>query len=235
MLIKLMSYNTQHCMNYLTRKIDFDLIADTIARCGGDIIGLQEIRGKGSDSEYQEQTALLAEKLGFYGYFAKAIDFGGGNPYGNAILSRFPIRQAETVLIPDPQVRKGNKYYETRCILKALIDVGAGLHVCVTHFGLNFDEQENAVRTVLLNLDEERCVLMGDFNLSPDDPILAPIRERMYDTAERFPGDLLSYPSDRPQIKIDYIFTSRDLRVTDADIPPIISSDHRPHIAKIDF
>lgn len=235
MLIKLMSYNTQHCMNYITREIDFNIIAETVARCGGDIIGLQEIRGKGFDIEYQDQTAILAEKLGFYGYFAKAVDFGGVNPYGNAILSRFPIKNAETVMIPDPQVRKGDKYYETRCLLNAEIDVGAGLNVCVTHFGLNFDEQENAVRTVISNISNERCILMGDFNLAPDDPILAPIKERMYDTADRFPSPRLSFPSDKPQIKIDYIFTSRDINVVEADIPDIVSSDHRPHIAVIDF
>ena len=29
-------------------QIDFDIIADTIKNCGADIIGLQEMRGKGT-------------------------------------------------------------------------------------------------------------------------------------------------------------------------------------------
>jgi endonuclease/exonuclease/phosphatase family metal-dependent hydrolase len=41
--------------------------------------------------------------------------------------------------------------------------------------------------------------------------------------------------SDFPSIKIDYIFVSRDLNVQCADIPEIISSDHRPHIATIEW
>ena len=32
MKIKFMSYNTQHCLNYLTQEIDFDIIVDTIQR-----------------------------------------------------------------------------------------------------------------------------------------------------------------------------------------------------------
>ena len=42
MKIKFMSYNTQHCLNFITQKIDFDIIADTIKKCEADIIGLQE-------------------------------------------------------------------------------------------------------------------------------------------------------------------------------------------------
>ena len=31
-----MSYNTQHCLNYVTQEIDYDIIADTIKKCGAD-------------------------------------------------------------------------------------------------------------------------------------------------------------------------------------------------------
>ncbi len=36
-------------------------------------------------------------------------------------------------------------------------------------------------------------------------------------------------------MKIDYIFVSKDLKVESADIPEIVSSDHRPHIATIEL
>lgn len=235
MELKIMSYNTQHCLNFITRKIDFDIIADTIQQCGADMIGLQEIRDKGQDAEYQAQTKILAEKLGYpYYYFAEAIRFGGENPYGNALISRYPIIFAETILIPDPEVKKYDGYYETRCVLKAAIDVGNGLTVLVSHFGLNPDEQENAVETVVSNMPEEHCVLMGDFNMEPDNPILNPIMHSLHDTAKNFSAPKLSFPSDIPSVKIDYIFVSKDLTVRCADIPAIISSDHRPHVATIE-
>ena len=30
MQIKLMSFNTQHCLNFITKEIDFDIMADAI-------------------------------------------------------------------------------------------------------------------------------------------------------------------------------------------------------------
>ena len=234
MKIKFMSYNTQHCLNFITQKIDFDIIVETIQRCEADVVGLQEILGKGTDPNFVAQAQILAERLGFYYYFAKAIDFGENNPYGIALVSRYPIISAEVVFIPDPQVRKYDGYYETRVLLKATIHVEGGLNVLVSHFGLNPDEHENAVQTVISNLPKERCVLMGDFNMEPDNPILEPITQRLYDTAQNFSSPKLSFPSDAPIVKIDYIFVSEDLRVCDADIPEIISSDHRPHVATIE-
>lgn len=234
--IVLMSYNTQHCLNFFTRKIDFDIIADTIKKCEADIIGLQEMRDESQDADYQAQTKIIAEKLGYhYYYFAEAIRFEGVNPYGNAIISRYPIISAETILIPDPETKKFDGYYERRCLLKATIDVGNGLNVLVSHFGLNPDEQEYAVETVVSNISEEHCVLMGDFNMEPDNPILNPVMQKLYDTAKHFSVPKLSFPSDTPSVKIDYVLVSKDLKVQYADIPEMISSDHRPHIATIEL
>jgi len=236
MSLKIMSFNTQHCLNYITRKIDLSRMADVIRESGADIIGLNEMRGEGEQSEYTAQTEALAEALGFYCYFAKAIDVNGNNPYGNGILSRYPILSAETVKIPDPMPRKYSGYYESRCVLKARVDTPSGeITVLVTHFGLNPDEAENAVDTVLDNAERERCVLMGDFNLTPDSTLLNPIRDAFFDTSELFGRVLLSFPSDNPDRKIDYIFTSRDIKVTAADIPNIVASDHRPHTADIEL
>ena len=103
----------------------------------------------------------------------------------------------------------------------------------VTHFGLNPDEQDNAARTLAANLVDEKCILMGDFNVTPENPVLAPIRAKMKDTADLFDAPKLSFPSDKPEQKIDYIFVSQDIEVMDADIPPIVASDHRPHTATV--
>lgn len=236
MSLKIMSFNTQHCLNYITRKIDFPRMAEVIRESGADIIGLNEMRGAGEHPEYTAQTETLADILGFHCYFAKAIDVNGNNPYGNGLLSRYPILSAETVRIPDPEPKRYNGYYESRCVLKARIDTPAGeMTVLVTHFGLNPDEAENAVGTVLMNLERESCVLMGDFNLTPESPVLKPIRAELFDTAELFSSELLSFPSDVPDRKIDYIFTSRDLKVTEADIPAVVASDHRPHTATVEL
>ena len=232
--MKIMTFNTQHCKNYIEQKIDFKIMADTIVYSGADLIGLNEMRGKGEDPEYDRQTEILSELTGIRDfYFAKAIDVPNMGPYGNGLLSKIRIVSAETVPIPDPVPREGGRNYETRCVLKAKL--ANGLTVLVTHFGLNPDEQKNAVDTVLGLLESEKCVLMGDFNVQPDDPVLLPIRARMRDAAEKFAAPKLSFPSDVPEVKIDYIFATPDVEIAAADIPEIIASDHRPHTAEIFF
>lgn len=232
--MKVMTFNTQHCLNYLEQKIDFDVMAEAICACDPDIVGLNEMRGEGKNPDYTEQVKTLAEKAGMpYYYFAPAIVLNGGGPYGNGFLSKFPIVHAETVIIPDPVPHKYDGYYETRCVLRAELE--NGVTVLVSHFGLNPDEAENAVATVLSNLAKEKCVFMGDLNLRPDDAILSPIRAKMKDTADLFEGEKLSFPSDTPRMKIDYIFVSPDATVLSADIPAIVASDHRPHVAEIIF
>ncbi len=226
--MKIMSFNTQHCLNYLSREIDFDVMANAIRQVNPDIVGLQEMRGQGESPDYAEQVKILAELSGMeHFYFAEAIRFNGVNPYGNGLLSKYPLVHTETIPIPDPNPRKYDGYYESRCLLKAVLPENITVLVC--HFGLNPDEIENAVATVLKNLRNEKCIFMGDLNMLPDNDLLAPIREKMKDVSEKFHTPLLSFPSDKPDRKIDYIFVSPDIEVLEADIPAIVSSDHRPH------
>jgi endonuclease/exonuclease/phosphatase family metal-dependent hydrolase len=230
--MKIMTFNTQHCLNYLEQKIDFAVMAKAILDCGADIVGLNEMRDQGTHRDYTPQVDTLSELTGLpHFFFAKAIELTGKGPYGNGLLSRYPIVEAESIPIPDPEPRNYDGYYETRCVLKAKL--AGGITVLACHFGLNPDEQENAVATICQHLVDEKCILMGDFNVLPEDPVLDPIRERMKDTADLFGKTLFSFPSDAPDRKIDYIFVSKDVEVLTADIPTIVASDHRPHTAEI--
>ena len=229
--MKLMSFNTQHCLNYTEQFVDFEKMAWAIDTLDADIVGLNEMFDEGHDAKFGAQTRKLSELTELKNhFFAKAIDDECG-PYGNGILSRYKIVSAKSIKIPDPEPRRYNGFYETRCILKAELE--NGLLVLVTHFGLNPDEQENAVLTLLDHIRDEKCILMGDFNVAPDNTVLNPIRERMVDTGAGFDASKMSWPSDKPQIKIDYIFVSPDIEVISADIPEVIASDHRPHVAEI--
>ncbi len=232
--MKLMSFNTQHCLNFLEQRIDYEIMAKAILDTGADIVGFNEMFDGGENAKYGYQTEKLSKLTGLENYyFAKAIDDYDG-PYGNGILSRIPFKSVETIVIPDPNPKRVESgFYETRCLLKA--ELQNGLLVLITHFGLCIDEQENAVKTILEHVRDEKCILMGDFNIKPDNILLEPIKAKMRDTSQGFFENKLSWPSDKPQMKIDYIFVSPDIKVVNADIPEIIASDHRPHIAEIDF
>ncbi|MBQ7566391.1 MAG: endonuclease/exonuclease/phosphatase family protein [Oscillospiraceae bacterium] len=230
MQITCMSYNVLHFERWCTGEIDYDAFADVIRQSGADVVGLNEVYG--ASGWYGAQAEKLAARLGWHAYFAEGFLDEDAHPFGNAIVSRCPIDEAQNVRIPDPDVRKGTDYYEPRCVLRARI---AGHTFLVTHFGLNPDEQQNALETVLPLLENRRCVLMGDFNVTPDNAVLPPIREKMQDADAFLPQGTMSFPADVPRKKIDYIFTSRDYTVRTAKVLPVVVSDHRPYLVTLAF
>ncbi len=230
--MKIMTFNTQHCENFITKKIDFEAIADVINKFEPDVVGLNEIRGKGEREDYEAQTEILSSLTNMpYFYFAKAIDVHGNNPYGNAILSKIPFESVENIPIPDPDVKEEGEYFEMRCLIRAKLN--NGVTVLVTHFGLNPSEHENAVKTVINSLVNDKCVLVGDFNVLPDNPVLAPIFGVMNDTEDKLVKNKLTFPSNAPDRKIDYIFVSSDIQIVSAEIPQIVASDHLPIVCNL--
>ncbi len=229
--MKIMSFNTQSCTNYITQEIDYEIMADAIKKCDADIVGLNEIHELSEMENYSFQTRKLSEKSGLpYYKFCHACTLEEGT-FGNGFISKIPIVSAEVIGVPDPDPKTGNQYYETRALLKVKLE--NGYTILVIHFGLNKDEQLNAVNTVVDNLENEKCILMGDFNVEPDNEVLNPIREKMKDSSDLYTENLLSFPSDKPKKRIDYIFASKDVEFISADIPPIVAADHRPAVAEI--
>ena len=236
MKIRAMTFNIQHAVDFINGGICLELIANTIRAFDPDFCVLNEIYGKGDGSvlpEYGNQTEIIAELLGMRHHaFCPAITIYG-KPYGNAIVSKNPILSCRTVPIPEP-IPHGypESYYENRCVFVAEFE-----KYCVmgSHFGLARDEQENAVATVVdeVKRAEKPTILCGDFNMTPDNPILAPVFGLMRDTAKVMSEPKLSFPSDKPEIRIDYIFTSEHFTHLSADIPGVLASDHRPYIADL--
>lgn len=264
MKIKLMSFNIQHGRNFNfpgEDRIDFHLMAETIASFGADIVGLNEVRGLAADladypdlapgtdmeaekkivcPEYAHQAREIASLLGYNYFFAPSIYIKNHGLYGNALLSRFPISDGKIIPIPkSPEISPG-KWYEARSILRATVHTPKPLAVFVTHFGLCAAEADSGALTAVQALSEETGypkVFMGDLNLPPESPILDRIRIIMADTADMFEdlANKKSYPSDNPAVKIDYIFVSDDIKVLNADIPAVVASDHRPHTATVEL
>lgn len=233
-MLKVMTFNIQHALDYQKQVIDFDLFINAIKKYGADVCGLNEVRGDGPLEDYTDQTTAIAEGLGFNSYFGEAIKVQGTSPYGNAVVSKFPFKSVETFAIPDPKSKRGKHSFESRCIVKAVVNF-EGKDVCllICHMGLNLSEQKNAVKTICGLLDDIKTpvILMGDFNTTPQSKVLLPLRERLKDTEELNPvKNHGTYPSDKPENKIDYIFF-RDLKCLKTETIEEIFSDHLPIIS----
>ncbi|MBR2867738.1 MAG: endonuclease/exonuclease/phosphatase family protein [Clostridia bacterium] len=236
--MKVMTFNIQHCLDYQHKKIDIGLFVDSIKECNPDICGLNEVRGDGPIDGYTDQTNALGDGLGYNRYFAEAIKVGGTSPYGNAFVTKYAVKSAETVAVPDPIFKFDIGKYESRCILKAVVDAdGKELLVLVCHMGLALGERKNAVREICRIIDstDMPLVLMGDFNATPESTELNPLFERLEDTdSVATVGGKNTFPSYKPNIKIDYIFF-RGLTCKNVITVEKVISDHFPIIAEFDF
>lgn len=241
MKCKVMTYNIQSCNDFEENHLGSqDKLIAYLREQNADVVILNEVRDIPSSPLMDDQAGTIARGLGWNYRFAKAIDMLDGS-YGNAILSRHPITDFSVTPIPLKELKPGEvpaKWREARCVLRAEVEInGEKLVVFGSHFGLGESELEYAVEITSALLDSEICphIFMGDLNMEPNNPILTPIFERMQDVSAIMPTQKLSWPSDTPTIKIDYIFASNDIRVVDADIPKSLISDHRPHFAIIEF
>ncbi len=235
MKIKVTSYNIFHCADYYNYEtIDYDAFIKTIDSFSSAVVGMNEVHGEGPDDEYDEQAEILGKGIGCNYYFSKATEIDGNNPFGNAMLSRLPVKEVSTIPIPDPEPKSYDGYYETRAVLRMVTDTTPEITFLITHFGLNPDEQENAVKTVLANLPKERCVFMGDLNVMPDNEVLNPIKEVLKDTAVEVNNIPLTFPSCEPNRKIDYIFVTPDIKVNSFFTEDIVLSDHLAVSAEIE-
>lgn len=259
MQLPIMTFNIQHGVDHKRRLakpnqysdlelIDLPLMAQAIKELGAPIVGLNEVRDVTPGVEdpcFTPQAQILADAMGFkYYHFGHAIDIAGKGRYGNGLISKYPFRSVETVMIPDPLDREPEgKHFETRCMIKAVIEVPdevsgevKPLTVLVTHMGLNPSEARNAVQTAIDQLQPGRpTILMGDFNLTPDSEIIAPLFEKYKDAAALLPEGTNTFPSDAPIKKIDYIMCAGPVKFVKAEVPAVVASDHRPHTATIEF
>ncbi len=233
-----MTFNIQHCHEWLENRINIPIFANAVDRLGADFCGLNEVRGKGALPGYTDQTNKLGDILGYNRYFGQTIRVGGIGPYGNAFVTKYPVISAETVMIPDTDDRTEPSNYESRGFIKTVVDAD-GTEVCflVCHMGLSAAEQKNAVETLCPIIDNSQTplILMGDFNTTPHSGVLYPLFERLSDTDEVSVNlDAYTYASYDPKQKIDYILY-KGLKCTRAETVTEIISDHFPIIADFEL
>jgi endonuclease/exonuclease/phosphatase family metal-dependent hydrolase len=146
-------------------------IRDWIDRLDPDLIGLQEVlRG-----EQFDQAVELLDGRGYYIAYGVASPFWretGALSFGNAIASRWPIRERHELKLPD----RGDG--ETRAALTVSVDAPVGpVSVTTTHLNWKLHQSETRVRQVLALAEHVLYlrprdgfppIVVGDFNAEPD-------------------------------------------------------------------
>jgi endonuclease/exonuclease/phosphatase family metal-dependent hydrolase len=232
--LRVMTYNIQSGGGDLAR------VVEVIRQASPDLVGLQEVDVHwGERSKFADQVTALARELGMEARFAPIYRLPPANAadpqreFGVALLSKFPITTWRNDTITRLSTQDANPIpAPAPGLLDAVVDVhGVAVRVFVTHLDYRADpsvRMRQAKETLgYLGDGPVPTILFGDLNATPDAEELQPLFKRLHDTmSDR--GESLTYPSDAPVKRIDYILASHGFQATAASIPATTASDHRP-------
>ncbi|NQV41259.1 MAG: endonuclease/exonuclease/phosphatase family protein [Candidatus Marinimicrobia bacterium] len=224
-----MTYNIRHGVG-LDGVLDLERTARVIKAANPDIVILNEVDSGTSRSFGVDQADSLGVLLDLYPVFGRSIDYDGGQ-YGNALLSRYPIIDFHIIDLSTDSLLEGRSVFLSRINLK-----GDTLTILGTHLGLSQEERLGQVQHIDKVLPEtDRIILAGDFNFESTSGAFDLITRSLQDgLAEFTTNPSLTFPADRPDRRIDYIFIGTDIDVMEGaefKHPEIlIASDHQPQI-----
>jgi len=185
----------------------------------------------------QEEKLRIAKALEMHYHFFPSVEVEE-EQYGNAVLSRFPMRLVQAAALPSLPDRED---LEPRGALWVAIDTGeVELQLINTHLGLNRTEQLSQMETLLGPdwLKHSSCrgpvVVLGDFNAPPRSKVCRRIQAVMRDVQEELEGHQprATWFARLPLRRIDHIFVGSGIEVVRVQVARTAlekkASDHLP-------
>lgn len=203
-------------------------VAEIIRSCGADMVALNELDSCNRRHPVHQVEKLAEELGGWYFRFGSAFPFAGG-AYGNGVVSESEIICSERVLLPmsDGAEQRSLVVAETKhCVLAAVHLDHKGERASLDQvlfinnwFTDNYSEYAKPV------------LLCGDMNSVPGSEVIRELEKSW----EMLTGTVPTYPSESPEICIDYIFrlkSSPKVRLISTEVISIpaasTASDHLP-------
>ena len=223
--IRVLSYNI-HYGEGTDGRVDLERLAKVILSARPDVVGLQEVDVGTERTDRTDQARELARLTGMQAAFGSNLKFEGGD-YGNAILSRFPIKSQKNHPLPNPTRGEPRGALEVELSLRD-IDEGVSMRFISTHFDHRGQASREAAAREINRLfgtaDADPIVLAGDLNAIPDSETLGILRQQWVDTSRK------TQVVGRPERQIDYVLCRPasqwkviEVRVLDERV----ASDHR--------
>ncbi len=217
--IRIASYNIR-----LGLEKGLPAVAKTLQELDADIVALQEV----GSSWHMGPTGALSQELALAAGYTNAVFAGAlferGGAYGIALLARSPVLDWSKVWHP---VRDD----EQRVLLK--IRLGPPLNVTVwnTHLSIRDWDRTHQLRSLAKQVSAESPdILVGDFNMEPEEPLMAsiPLRNSWLGKPRS------TYPTKQPEQCLDSIFVGNGFSIRSAcRAIQSQASDHLPIVAEI--
>ncbi|MBW3543812.1 MAG: endonuclease/exonuclease/phosphatase family protein [Planctomycetes bacterium] len=233
--VRALSYNIHHGAG-VDGKLDLKRIAGVIKSAAPDVVAVQEVDKKTRRTGEVDQAAELARLTEMHVVFGGNIRFEGGD-YGNAVLSRWPIKRHANHLLPS--FDDG----EQRGVLEVELELPGGrepLLLYVTHLDYRPADEERfasaaAINALAAKSPGRAAILAGDLNDVPGSRTLRRLEE-IWVSASR--ESLPTVPVGRPARQIDFVLVrpAERWRVVETRVlDEAVASDHRPILAVLEL
>lgn len=233
---RIVTYNVHRCVGN-DRRLDVGRIADVLAKLEPDIVALQELDVGRARTGGVDQAHEIARRLDMACHFHAALKVEE-ELYGDAILTCFPERLVQVGPLPGYAPFRA---LEPRGALWVEVEIsGVPVQIINTHLGLVPREQQLQAAHLAgpAWLKHPHCqgptILLGDFNATATSVVyrtfvkgLSPAR-----ALAKTKTPTATFPSPLPVLRIDHLFVSPEIQVTDVFAPfaPLtrVASDHLP-------
>ena len=232
--LKLMSYNIRIASppSKGWGYTDLPATAKVITDAQPDLVALQEVDVFTERSGKEvHQAKKLAELTGMYYHFAKAVDRSGGS-YGVAVLSRFPVKKAESYQLsvvsdhPDTEVRAA-------AIVTVKTPLGRIVFVSAHLDHLNDIDRAHQISQLngIMDKHKKLSVILGaDLNTTPLNPTIQGLAKHLEIPCTSCKP---TFPADAPIKTLDYLIlnrraASRFKKISYDTVNETYASDHLP-------
>jgi len=230
--LRIATYNIHRCRG-LDGRTRPDRIAAVLRDIEAEVIALQEVVGAGPRGSSQIEE--IGASLGM-GWVMATVRHLRGHHFGNAVLSRLPIRQHH-------EHDLSWKTCEPRGVQRVDIAVdGSTLHVYNVHLGTAILERRHqASRLAALVCDRHVTgpkLVLGDFNEWMRGLATTLLSEKLESVDLRnYMRRRRTYPGLFPILHLDHIYYAGRLEIVHIHLPrtrlSLVASDHLPLVADI--
>jgi len=185
---------------------NLQVIADVINRVKPDLVALQEVdrftTRNGKNVDIAKELGALTDMDYF---FAKAEDMYGGD-YGDAVLSKLPIKEKKAYNLSVTPELGG----ERRSVARILVEVdGKEIYFISTHLD-HLSSEANRIRQAheLVDLVKgfgKPMITAGDFNAKPDSETISILRNYFTLGCKNNNCNQFTFSTNNPDRVIDYI------------------------------
>ena len=233
-----------------------------------DILCLQEISRSAAQVGYPEDQMFnlfgYIEQTGLFShsFFSPTIEMNiadGTVEFGNAIFSKFPLSQTQTVFIDGSDVVRNFTQVENqaagnnpaRNAQLAILQINEKQQLALVnqhfHWALNplgdqtseHKMQEFAQHVKNFAPTSLPLLVCGDFNLKAESPAMQIFNGWLENlTARTGVASTLSglkYPAQEVQVACDYVFANDKITVNQVEVKNVIISDHLPVVVEFDL